>query len=101
MQGVWLLHEALPVSNAFALDGVVTATELREAYLAVDGLVTSGQKEYAALSDAEVAGLWICQHGTPEAALKSLRMMSKSKRENLMKKWPGFKGHLEEAWRVR
>jgi len=79
----------------------VKAEDLRAAYLAVDGLVTSGKQQFSALTDAEVAGLWICQHKTAEAALKALRLMPGSKQMALKKKWPRFKEHLEEAWRTR
>ncbi len=79
----------------------MNADELKDIYLKVDADLLAGRKKYEDLTAKEVAGLWICRYGSPQAALSSLRIMTGSRLKNVLRKWPGFKEELEEAWRTR
>jgi hypothetical protein len=76
----------------------VTTEELRAAYVAVEEQVVTGKLTTDKLTDVQIAGLWICQHETAEAALKAFRVMPSQKKYLAM--WPRFKAILEEAWRA-
>jgi hypothetical protein len=85
--------------DPLALDGAVRAEELKAAYLAVMPDFTAGKIGTDKLTDVQIAGLWICQHGTAEAALAAFRTAPFRKKYLAM--WPRFKSILEEAWRSR